>query len=54
MDNIAQMDDPEFLAERRRVREELAVRPTVELTVRYQALNAEFDRRASAAWEVAR
>jgi hypothetical protein len=52
---FAELDDPEFLAERRRVREALehvpeqAVSP--ELTVRYERLNAEFDRRAAAAWK---
>ena len=39
------MSDPEFLAERTRVREELR-----ELTERFQLLNDEFDRRARAAW----
>jgi hypothetical protein len=39
------MSDPEFLAERRRVREELQI-----LTERYRKLNQEFDRRAHAAW----
>lgn len=42
--SIAAMNDPEFLAERRRVREELQV-----LSERYQELNEEFDRRAQTA-----
>jgi hypothetical protein len=44
-DDFTQLDDPAFLAERARVRE------TIEsLTERYEALNAEFDRRAAAKW----
>jgi hypothetical protein len=43
--DFASMSDPEFLAERTRVREELQ-----ELTERFQKLNEEFDRRARAAW----
>ena len=39
------MSDPDFLAERTRVREELQ-----ELTERFRMLNEEFDRRARAAW----
>jgi hypothetical protein len=51
-DDFATMDDPQFLAERARVREELEHIPEVsaELAARYQRLNDEFDRRASAAW----
>jgi hypothetical protein len=41
----ATMNDPDFLAERKRVREELQ-----ELTARYRKLNEEFDRRAKTAW----
>ena len=41
----AQLDDPAFLAERKRVREELQ-----ELTERYRKLNEEFDRRTRTAW----
>jgi hypothetical protein len=44
------LGDPEFLAERRRVREELEDRPTVELTARYERLDEEFLRRARIAW----
>jgi hypothetical protein len=48
------MDDPEFLAERSRVREELEHTPehTVsgELAARYQRLHEEFIRRARLAW----
>jgi hypothetical protein len=53
-DDFSQLDDPEFLAERRRVREELEHtpenQPSPELTARYEKLNDEFLRRASAAW----
>jgi hypothetical protein len=38
--DFALMSDPDFLAERKRVREELQ-----ELTERYRKLNEEFDRR---------
>jgi hypothetical protein len=52
--DFSQLDDPTFLAERRRVREELEHAPenapSPELAARYQLLNAEFDRRATAAW----
>ena len=44
------LGDPEFLAERRRVREELEHQPTVELTARYERLDEEFLRRARIAW----
>ena len=53
MDNDTEfttLGDPEFLAERRRVREELEDRPTVELTTRYERLSEEFLRRARIAW----
>jgi hypothetical protein len=43
--DFASMSDPDFLAERTRVREELQ-----ELTERFRMLNEEFDRRARAAW----
>jgi hypothetical protein len=53
-DDLSQLDDPAFLAERRRVREELEDAPehevSPELTARYQRLNDEFLRRASIAW----
>jgi hypothetical protein len=51
-DDFAMMDDPEFLAERARVREQLEHVPevTAELAARYRRLTDEFDRRASAAW----
>jgi hypothetical protein len=50
--DVTQLDDLEFLAERRRVREELEHRPTAsaELSARYQVLNEEFLRRARIAW----
>jgi hypothetical protein len=43
--DFSAMDDPAFLAERKRVREAVEA-----LQERYEALNEEFDRRASAAW----
>ena len=53
-DDFATMSDPEFLAERRRVREALADMPAREVSValadRYQRLNEEFLRRARAMW----
>jgi hypothetical protein len=50
-----QFTDPDFLAERGRVRDELERAPEqsatrVLLAARYDAMNAEFDRRASQAW----
>jgi hypothetical protein len=53
MDNdtdFTRLGDPEFLAERRRVREELEHRPTAELTAEYERLSEEFLRRARLAW----
>ena len=44
-DELETLSDPDFLAERKRVREELA-----QLTERYLELNQEFDRRAHTAW----
>jgi hypothetical protein len=54
--DYTQLDDPEFLAERRHVRERLERLPEhhadrAELTVLYQAMTAEFDRRAASAWQ---
>ena len=51
-DDFSRLDDPEFLAERRRVREALEHQPeaTPELTARYQRLNEEFLSRARIAW----
>jgi hypothetical protein len=49
-DDFTRLDDPAFLAERRRVREELEHEASPELTARYQQLNDEFLRRASIAW----
>lgn len=40
------MNDPDFLAERRRVREAIEA-----LQERYAILNVEFDRRAAAKWK---
>jgi len=53
--DFRQLDDPEFLAERRRVREELERAPEqspdrAKLAAHYAAMSAEFDRRASQAW----
>jgi hypothetical protein len=50
--DLSQLDDPAFLTERRRVREELEHRPeaSLELAERYQRLNEEFLRRARTAW----
>jgi hypothetical protein len=49
------MSDPEFLAERRRIREQLAHAPgesatRLRLAALHAALDEEFDRRARAAW----
>ena len=44
-DEFAVMSDPEFLDERRRVREALEA-----LAERYRLINIEFDRRAGATW----
>jgi hypothetical protein len=43
--DLTQLGDPEFLAERRRVRQALEHKPTVSLTVRYEQINEEFLRR---------
>jgi hypothetical protein len=45
---FAVMSDPDFLAERKRVREALE-----SLSERYRLINAEFDRRAGAKWATA-
>ena len=44
--DFSAMSDPDFLAERRRVREAIAA-----LQEQYATINAEFDRRASAKWK---
>jgi hypothetical protein len=44
-DEFASMSDPEFLAERRQVREALEA-----LAERFRLFNVEFDRRAQTAW----
>ena len=53
-DDLTTMDDPDFLAERRRVREALEHTPEREvrsaLVDRYWKLNEEFLRRARLAW----
>ncbi|HEY1819308.1 MAG TPA: hypothetical protein VGG83_05220 [Trebonia sp.] len=50
--DLAALADSEFLAERRRVREELDLTPALsdELAARVEALDEEFIRRARAAW----
>ena len=53
--DFRQLTDPEFLAERRRVRETLESSreqspERAGLAARYDAMSAEFDRRASRAW----
>lgn len=53
-DDVTKMTDPEFLAERRRVREVLEHTPEQEvstaLTQRFEKLNEEFLRRARISW----
>ena len=53
-DDFTKMSDPEFLAERRRVREVLEHTPeeeaSVALTERFERLNEEFIRRARLSW----
>jgi hypothetical protein len=51
-EELTQLTDPAFLAERKRVREELERTPAVgdELAARYQRLTDEFIRRARVAW----
>jgi hypothetical protein len=53
-EDFTQLDDPAFLAERARVREELEHTPDHELTPElrssFRRLDDEFLRRASAAW----
>lgn len=48
-DEFTAMSDPDFLAERKRVRETLEA-----VTERYRLINIEFDRRAAVAWAPAR
>jgi hypothetical protein len=47
-DEFTAMSDPDFLAERKRVRETLEA-----LNERYRMINIEFDRRAAAKWAAA-
>jgi hypothetical protein len=53
-DDFTEMGDPEFLAERSRVRDELEHAPghavRTELAARYRRLDEEFIRRARIAW----
>jgi hypothetical protein len=51
-DDLTAMNDPDFLVERRRIREALEHQPeaTAELAARYQLLDEEFLRRARIAW----
>lgn len=44
-EDFKSMNDPDFLAERQRVRETIDA-----LQDRYRRINAEFDRRAAAVW----
>jgi hypothetical protein len=57
-EDFSAMTDPDFLAARRRLREELEHIPehelNPELTARYQKFDEEFLRRASLAWTQAR
>jgi hypothetical protein len=48
--DLTKMTDPDFLAERARVRLQLEYKPTAELTDRYEQLTEEFLRRARIAW----
>ncbi|MGA2761600.1 MAG: hypothetical protein ABSF08_14930 [Candidatus Cybelea sp.] len=48
--DLTRMTDPEFLAERARVRTQLEYTPSAELTDCYQRLTEEFIRRARIAW----
>lgn len=51
MEEFTEMDDPEFLAERRKVRDKLERSPEDEQLLRhYAAIDAEFLRRAGLAW----
>jgi hypothetical protein len=54
-DDFSQLDDPAFLSARRRVQEELEHTPagkaSAKLEALYEAMNAEFLRRARTAWE---
>jgi hypothetical protein len=47
-DQFTGMSDPDFLAERKRVRETIEA-----LSERYRLINIEFDRRAGATWKKA-
>jgi hypothetical protein len=56
--DFTQLDDPAFLAERARLRDRLEHVPgnavdRAGLERLYEAMNCEFDRRASAAWTAA-
>jgi hypothetical protein len=48
--DVTRLDEPELLAERRRVRGELEAHPTPALAERYERLDEEFIRRARIAW----
>jgi hypothetical protein len=52
--DIASLDDPEFLAARARVRLAYELTPSdPDLAAQHSRLTAEFERRASAAWQQA-
>jgi len=48
--DFAKMTDPEFLAERARIRLQLEYKPSAEQADRYERLTEEFLRRARIAW----
>lgn len=49
-DDFTKLDDPEFLAERRRVLDALDSGASPDLTARFDAMNEEFLRRARISW----
>jgi hypothetical protein len=49
-DDFTKLDDLEFLAARRRVRDALCLEESLDLAARYQAMNEEFCRRARIEW----
>jgi hypothetical protein len=56
-EDFSQFDDPAFLAERRKLRDQIEGTPDGELSEdllsRYEAIDAEFLRRAGLAWAAA-
>jgi hypothetical protein len=49
-DDFTKLDDPQFLAERRRVRDALDSAASPDLSARLEALDEEFLRRARTSW----